>query len=41
VTDAGLDKVASGCPNLSSLNLSYCEKVTDAGIEKVAAGART
>jgi hypothetical protein len=31
VTDAGLEKIAAGCPSLTSLNLAYCSSVTDAG----------
>jgi F-box/leucine-rich repeat protein 2/20 len=38
VTDAGLEKIAAGCPRLSSLGLAYCSIVTDAGLEKIAAG---
>jgi hypothetical protein len=30
---------AAGCPNLTSLDLGFCDSgVTDAGLEKIAAG---
>jgi hypothetical protein len=35
---AGLEKVATGCLKLTSLDLSECGNVTDAGLEKVTAG---
>ena len=38
VTDAGLEKIAVGCPNLRHLNLRFCGNVTDAGLESIAAG---
>ena len=39
LTDAGLEKIAAGCPQLASLNLHcYGSEVTDAGLEKIAAG---
>jgi hypothetical protein len=34
----GLEKVAAGCPNLTSLNLSHCKNLTDVGLEKVVVG---
>jgi hypothetical protein len=33
VTDAVLEKVAAGCPNLTPLNFHYCTNVTDAEAE--------
>jgi hypothetical protein len=38
VTDAGLEKIAAGCPSLASLDLTDCSNVTDAGLAKIAAG---
>jgi len=32
VTDAGLEKLAAGCPRLADVNLEWCFKVTDAGL---------
>ena len=37
VTDAGLEKLAGGCPLLTVLDLSCCT-VTDVGLRAVAAG---
>jgi putative IMPACT (imprinted ancient) family translation regulator len=39
VSDAGIEKVAAGCPILASLNLCDCENVTDAGLQNVAGAA--
>jgi hypothetical protein len=38
VTDAELEKIASGCSNLTALNLTYCSNVTDTGLQRIAAG---
>ena len=41
--DLGVDNtklmtIASGCPQLQSLNIIYCEDITDAGIKALATG---
>ena len=38
VTDAGIEQLAAGCPNLNHLDLWGCAEATDAGIERLAAG---
>ncbi|KAK9826084.1 hypothetical protein WJX81_000531 [Elliptochloris bilobata] len=38
VTDAGIQALARGCRQLSSINLTWCVQVTDAGVCAVAAG---
>jgi hypothetical protein len=38
VTDAGIEKLAAGCPNLTPLNLSFRRNLTDVGLEKLAVG---
>ena len=36
ITDLGLQKFASNCPNLESLNLSNCYELTDNSIKTMA-----
>ena len=38
VDDLIITKLGEGCPQLQSLNLSYCSKVTDVGITKIGEG---
>ena len=38
ITDSGISKIGEGCPQLKSLDLSFCRKVTDIGITKIAEG---
>ena len=35
VTDAGLEAIAEGCKQLTSLDLIACGNVTDAGLEAI------
>ena len=38
ITDEGIRALASGCPQLQSLNISVCGNITDAGIRALASG---
>jgi hypothetical protein len=31
MTDAGLSDLARGCPQLTSIDLGFCDKITDTG----------
>ena len=35
ITNVGITKIGEGCPQLQSLNLSYCSQVTDVGIANI------
>lgn len=37
-TDAGMECLASGCPDLETLNLKYCSNVTHIGLKALASG---
>jgi F-box/leucine-rich repeat protein 2/20 len=38
ITDEGIRAVATGLPQLQSLDISGCDKITDAGIRALANG---
>jgi F-box/leucine-rich repeat protein 2/20 len=38
VTDTGIVKTVEGCPNLHTLNMSFCNDITDISVIKVAEG---
>jgi EIN3-binding F-box protein len=38
ITDAGIISLASGCPQLQSLNIGDCRNITDEGIRALARG---
>ena len=35
ITNVGITKIGEGCPQLQSLDLSWCSKVTDVGISNI------
>ena len=37
-TDASVTALAAGCPQLTSVNLAYCNQITDASVAALAAG---